>query len=72
MAAFRRRFEIITLTAWVPHESQQKPLAPGSAKMRLADALGVPERATGDKAERQLKRSRSQGISGKSAGGIGY
>ena len=43
-------FEIITLTAWVPHESQQKPLAPGSAKMRLADALGVPERATGDKA----------------------
>lgn len=37
-------FEIITLTAWVPHESQQKPLKPGSAKTRLADALGVPER----------------------------
>jgi SAM-dependent methyltransferase len=37
-------FEILTLTAWVPHESQQKPLAPGSAKARLADALGVPER----------------------------
>ena len=32
-------FEIITLTAWVPHESQQKPLQPGSAKARLADAL---------------------------------
>lgn len=32
-------FEIITLTAWVPHESQQKPLKPGSATTRLADAL---------------------------------
>jgi len=32
-------FEIITLTGWVPHESQQKPLAPGSAQGRLADAL---------------------------------
>lgn len=37
-------FEILTLTAWVPHESQQKPLRPGSAKSRLADVLGVPER----------------------------
>ncbi|MDI7775336.1 methyltransferase domain-containing protein [Asticcacaulis sp. EMRT-3] len=36
-------FEIITLSGWKPHESQQKPLRPGSAKMRLADALGVPE-----------------------------
>ncbi|MEQ1673224.1 MAG: methyltransferase domain-containing protein [Hyphomicrobium sp.] len=42
-------FEIITLTAWVPHDSQQKPLAPGSAKMRLADALGVPEQALSSK-----------------------
>jgi SAM-dependent methyltransferase len=32
-------FEIITLTGWVPHESQQKPLAPGSAQVRLADVL---------------------------------
>lgn len=37
-------FEILTLTAWAPHESQQQPLKPGSAKARLADALGVPER----------------------------
>lgn len=37
-------FEILTLTAWAPHESQPKPLRPGSAKTRLADALGVPER----------------------------
>lgn len=36
-------FEIITLTGWAPHESQQQPLRPGSAKMRLADALGTVE-----------------------------
>lgn len=40
-------FEIITVTAWVPHESQQKPLRPGSATMRLADALGVAEGGSG-------------------------
>jgi hypothetical protein len=34
-------FEIITLTAWAPHESQPQPLPPGSATTRLADALGV-------------------------------
>ena len=34
-------FEIIHLAGWAPHESQQKPLPRGSAKMRLADALGV-------------------------------
>lgn len=43
-------FEILTLTAWAPHESQQKPLKPGSAAMRLADALGTIERPAGDKA----------------------
>lgn len=42
-------FEIITATGWSPHESQQKPLAPGSAKMRLADALGVKEESAGEK-----------------------
>jgi NADH dehydrogenase [ubiquinone] 1 alpha subcomplex assembly factor 5 len=36
-------FEILTMTAWAPHDSQQKPLKPGSAKARLADALGVSE-----------------------------
>ena len=36
-------FEIITLTAWVPHESQPKPLQPGSAQMRLVTALGVKD-----------------------------
>lgn len=45
----RATFEIVTLTGWAPHESQQKPLRPGSAKMRLADALGVQEVPTGEK-----------------------
>ncbi len=36
-------FEIVHLAGWKPHESQQKPLPRGSAKMRLADALGVKE-----------------------------
>lgn len=36
-------FEIVTLTAWVPHDSQPKPLRPGSATTRLSDALGVRE-----------------------------
>lgn len=45
----RATFEIITLTGWTPHESQQKPLAPGSARTRLADALHVPEVPAGDK-----------------------
>lgn len=38
------QFEILWLTGWSPHESQQKPLKPGSAKMRLADALGTEEK----------------------------
>ena len=43
-------FQIVWLTAWAPDESQQKPLRPGSAKSRLADALDVEERPAGDKA----------------------
>jgi SAM-dependent methyltransferase len=45
----RATFEIVWLSGWAPHESQQKPLRPGSAKARLADALGVPEIGTGEK-----------------------
>lgn len=37
-------FEIITLTGWAPHESQQKPLKPGSAAARLADVLQSVEK----------------------------
>jgi SAM-dependent methyltransferase len=43
-------FEIITATGWAPHASQPKPLQPGSAKMRLADALGTAEQPAGDTA----------------------
>ncbi|WAC29127.1 methyltransferase domain-containing protein [Ancylobacter sp. SL191] len=39
----RATFEIAWVSGWAPHESQQKPLRPGSAKMRLAEALQVPE-----------------------------
>lgn len=39
----RASFEILHLAGWAPHENQQKPLQPGSATKRLADALGVEE-----------------------------
>lgn len=48
----RATFEIVYLAGWAPHESQQQPLAPGSARARLADALGTVERSAGDKAGR--------------------
>ncbi len=35
--------ELVFLTGWAPHDSQQQPLRPGSARARLADALGVAE-----------------------------
>lgn len=43
-------FQIIYLTAWAPAASQQRALAPGSARTRLADALGAVEISAGDKA----------------------
>jgi SAM-dependent methyltransferase len=39
----RATFEIVWISGWAPHESQQQPLRPGSAKQRLADALGARE-----------------------------
>jgi len=48
----RATFEIVWLSGWVPHESQQKPLQPGSAARRLADALGAKEISTGEKTGR--------------------
>ncbi|MCX8999974.1 class I SAM-dependent methyltransferase [Rhizobiaceae bacterium BDR2-2] len=39
----RATFSILYVSAWSPHESQQKPLKPGSARMRLADALKAKE-----------------------------
>ena len=40
----RATIEVAWLTGWAPHESQQQPLKPGSAKARLADALKVDEK----------------------------
>ena len=42
-AAYRASFDLIFLTGWAPADTQQHPLRPGSAKTRLADALGVVE-----------------------------
>jgi len=47
----RATFEIVWLSGWAPHASQQRPLAPGSAERRLADALGVEEISAGDTAK---------------------
>jgi len=48
----RATFDIVWLSGWSPHESQQKPLTPGSAKMRLADALKTTEISAGEKPSR--------------------
>jgi SAM-dependent methyltransferase len=45
----RATFEIVWLSGWAPHGSQQRPLRPGSARSRLADALGVQEHSAGEK-----------------------
>ncbi len=47
----RATFEIVSASGWVPHESQQKPLRPGSAAVRLADALNTREIALGGDTE---------------------
>ena len=46
----RASYEIVYFTGWAPDPSQQKPLKPGSAAQRLADALGTKEQSAGDKA----------------------
>ena len=46
-------FEVLFLHGWAPHEAQRKPLKPGSAARRLADALGTEERSAGEKAGRR-------------------
>ena len=44
----RATFDLVWMSGWAPHESQQKPLAPGSAKVRLADALRADEQKFDD------------------------
>lgn len=46
----RAGFQVIFLTGWSPHASQPKPLRPGSAATRLADALGSAEIGAGERA----------------------
>ncbi len=46
----RATFDIVYLTGWSPHESQQKPLRPGTATVRLADILGSEEHSAGEAA----------------------
>lgn len=41
------RFDLLFLTGWAPAPSQPRPLRPGSAAARLADALGTVERPAG-------------------------
>jgi SAM-dependent methyltransferase len=45
-------FEVLFLHGWAPHASQPKPLKPGSAALRLAEALDTAERSAGEKVER--------------------
>jgi SAM-dependent methyltransferase len=48
----RATFDIVWLSGWAPHESQQQPLKPGSARTRLADALRTQEVSAGEKTGR--------------------
>jgi NADH dehydrogenase [ubiquinone] 1 alpha subcomplex assembly factor 5 len=56
-------YEFVFMSGWAPHASQQKPLKPGSAAQRLADALHTKERPAGDKTPfpkaRKTKKDRS-------------
>ena len=45
----RATFEVVWMSGWAPHAGQQQPLRPGSAKARLADALGTREMSGGEK-----------------------
>jgi SAM-dependent methyltransferase len=45
----RATFDVVWISGWAPHASQQVPLKPGSAKARLADALGARELSAGEK-----------------------
>jgi SAM-dependent methyltransferase len=48
----RATFDVVWITGWAPDPSQQQPLRPGSARARLADALGATEQSAGEKAGR--------------------
>ncbi|HEY1961864.1 MAG TPA: methyltransferase domain-containing protein [Rhizomicrobium sp.] len=45
---FRTTFDVVYLTGWAPDDTQPKPLRPGSARARLANALATHELPAGD------------------------
>lgn len=45
----RATFDLLWISGWAPSDAQPKPLRPGSASTRLADALGTTERPAGEK-----------------------
>jgi hypothetical protein len=51
-------FTVVYLHGWAPHASQQRPLAPGSAKSRLATALESEEVSTGEHARPAHRRTK--------------
>jgi NADH dehydrogenase [ubiquinone] 1 alpha subcomplex assembly factor 5 len=53
-------FEIITLTGWAPHASQQQPLRPGSAAHRLADTLASEEMPLNETEFRETESDRGK------------
>ncbi len=59
----RATFDIVYLTGWSPHESQQQPLKPGSARARLAEALGTSEVALPDKSRAEPRNSAMNDLS---------
>jgi SAM-dependent methyltransferase len=66
----RATFDVVSLSGWAPHESQQQPLKPGSAKARLADALGSREHSAGEKAPDSSPAKRGRGTSEAGGGGV--
>ena len=73
----RATFDVIWLSGWAPHDSQQKPLKPGSAKASLEAAVKrivyrlPPSWMQGRRRRAHISKSIRCGISGMSAGGIG-
>ena len=52
-------FQVLFLTGWAPAAGQQRPLRPGSAAARLADALGSEEHSAGERADPEMRRRES-------------
>jgi len=62
----RSTFDIVYLTGWAPHESQQKPLAPGSARARLAQVLRDSDDVPKTKGRRRPGKIRAPAAQSKS------